>query len=303
MTKEIRNDVDSLLLHDQLEFLDPQLYEIKYPELKGRQLIPTLDQNSNLSEVDTHYIYQMVDYVGDTSIVSARSNSEPQADVKVTEHSQRIESFGNAFSYSRKEVAAIMQGRMGDIALMRMNAARKAVEQKIDRVIALGDAAAGLGGALNNSAVTATNAATGSWTASSTEDLVLADIESAISAISTATGETFEANMVILPPTAARALQANRIGNTAVSLWEYVQNTFPGVRFETWNRLETAGASSTKRMVALHAAPEVLGAIITQEFTKYEPVYKGRFWEVPCEARHGGVVIRQPKAIVYRDGL
>jgi hypothetical protein len=300
---EVRNDVDSLLLRDELEAYDSRLYEIKYPELKARSLIPTLDNSSNLQPSSTHYYYQMMDGVGEAVPVHARSTAVPQADVFATEHSQRIQKYGSDFSFSVDEARAIAAGQMGDIALMRQNTARKAIERKFDEIILLGDSANGLKGAFNHSAVTASNAATGSWTASSTEDDVLADIESAISAISTATSEVYSANLVILPPSAMRALKANRIGNTAVSLLEYVRNTFPEVQFEESNRLETAGASSTKRMVAMHRDPEVLGAIVTQEFTKLDPVWKGRFWEVACEARCGGVVIRQPKALVYRDAL
>ena len=300
---EVRNDVDSLLLRDELEAYDQRLYEIKYPELKARQLIPTLDSSSNLQQSSTHYYYQMADGVGEAQPVHARSTYAPQSDVTVSEFSQRIQKYGADFSFSLDEINAIRSGQMGDIALMRQNTARKAIERKFDEIIALGDSANGLSGVLNHSSVSASSASNGSWTASSTEDDVLADIESAISAVSTATSEVYQTNLVMLPPSAMRALKANRIGNTAVSLLEYVRNTFPEVSFQEWNRLETAGASSSKRMVAMHRDPEVLGAIVTQEFTKLDPVWKGRFWEVACEARCGGVVIRQPKALVYRDGL
>ncbi len=301
---EIKHDAEfELLFNKALEALDPKLYETKYAPMRSRELIPSIDGGSGLNAAHTIYTYEMLDGAGQARAVSSRATDLPQADVNIKQFSQRIQQYGNAFSYDRSEVRALAEGRGMDIALARLNHARKAMEQKMDEVIALGDADCGLEGSLNHSSVSAANAATGGWTTATDSDLIIADIQEAIDGISSATLEVERPDLCILPATALRVLQAKRIDNTSTSLLDYVRNTFDGVRFESWHRCESAGAGSTKRMVVMKQDPEVLAAIVPQEFTRLEPIYKGYFWEVPTEARCGGVVVRYPKAVLYRDGI
>ena len=71
-----------------------------------------------------------------------------------------------------------------------------------------------------------------------------------------------------------------------------------------FGHLDTAGASSSKRMVAYRRSPEVVKMHIPMPF-RFLPAWQTgplRF-DVPGIFRVGGVDIRRPKAVRYLDGI
>ena len=68
--------------------------------------------------------------------------------------------------------------------------------------------------------------------------------------------------------------------------------------------LDTAGASSTKRMVAYRRSPEVLKMHMPMPFRFLQPWQTGPIkFDVPGIFRLGGVDIRRPKSVRYLDGI
>lgn len=295
---------DITLFNKALEALDPQLYETKYADLKSRQLIPSIKGGSGLNLASTVYTYEMADHVGSADFVSSRAMDLPSSDVKVEQFSTPIRKLATSFNYDLDEVNAMLSGRGMDIIAERLKGARKAMEQKMDSILAFGDTEQGLKGFLNNSAVGAANLTTGDWGNPSTSvDLIIADIAETRESIASATLEVEQPDTVILPPSAMRDLETRRIANTGISLMTYIKQTFPELSFQTWYKLETAGAASGRRMVMYRRSPEVVSAIIPQEFTRLPALDRAMFYQVACIAKIGGVVVRYPKAMLYRDTL
>lgn len=93
-------------------------------------------------------------------------------------------------------------------------------------------------------------------------------------------------------------LQFLRANNTYTAMTGQ-QLTIRGVR-----GLETAGAGVTARMVAYRRDPQVLKLHIPMPH-RFLPVYQAGplRWTVPGVFRLGGLDIRRPAEVVYRDGI
>ena len=68
--------------------------------------------------------------------------------------------------------------------------------------------------------------------------------------------------------------------------------------------LDTAGASSTARLVAYRYSPQVLKLHMPMPH-RFLPAYQSGplRWDVPGVMRLGGLDIRLPKEVVYLDGI
>lgn len=300
---QYRTDAEfQLLFNRALEAIDNRVFDVKYGATRARELIPSMTGGSGVNEAKTLYTYELKDMIGGTRFIGSMTTDLPTQNVFKTRFSQRIEGIGNMVHYNRQEARALIDGSNLDIVAERLQAAQRSTAQFMDNIFAFGDAARDLKGALNHPDVTAANASTTNW-AAATVDQIIEAINEPISLMQSSTLEVERPDTVLMPPTVMRELMVRRIPDTGMSLMEYIRNTFPGISFLEWHLLEAAGAGSTRRMVIMRRDEEVMAGLVPMEFRRYEPIYKGYGWDIPTEARIGGVVVRYPRAILYRDGM
>lgn len=155
------------------------------------------------------------------------------------------------------------------------------------------------------SLLTASNKASGgtTWTQATLEE-IKRDISASIYQVNANTLETYEANLVLLPPERMFYLQESRNPGTDRTLLELIRSSYPGVRFETWQKCRLADAAGTgPRMVTMATGEEIARMIIPQEFKDEATVQQPLAVVVPQWGSTAGVLVETPTAINYTDGI
>lgn len=298
----------SVFFARQLEVIRPQPFEIIYPNLRGRQLVPIKSDIDPGAELYTYYIY---DEVGKARIVRDYAKDFPRVDIFGRFAQQKIESIGDSYGWSVQELRnAAMAGF--NLSARKANAARRAIERLIDESLLIGDAEVGMTG-LFTQPITGPNAVTvytieaGASTdtewETKTDEEILADLHGISAAAFTATNGVQAANTLVVPLSLWSILTVKRDsiqGNTLLAI--FLAND-PHISSVEWSeRLETAGVGPSRRIVAYWKDAEALEGLIPQEFEQFPPEWEAMTVKTHCHARIGGVAVYYPKLIVYGDG-
>lgn len=304
----MRNDNDnqrldaseSVFFSRQLESIDQRLYETKYPEYKGRMLIPTqqgVDPDSNV------YTYRMFDQHGKAKVIRDASDDLPRANAQGAETMQRMVEIGASYEYTLSEIRrAAKTGTPLD--QMRAIGARRAIEELTDEYIALGNSTLGLTGVLTASGVS-TYSGSGFWgtLATADPDKVAADLLGTAAKCPEATSERFSRVVVTLPFAMYNiAAQLKMSSQSNVTVLQYVLATSPYIQSVIpWYRCEAAQGSidsTHDQICAFPQDPEVMTALIGDELRFQPPQERNYSFVVNGKSTVGGIVLRYPKAVV-----
>lgn len=304
------DDKYTAALDQQLEFVKTQTYDILYPELKARRLLP---QDTSVDPGAETISYQQWDEYGMAEIISNYADDLPMVETLTEKFTQVVQSIGKGYQYSIQDLRrAAMSGNQLD--LRRARAARRAVERKVDDIAATGDAKGKLKGFLNHpnvSVLTAANDGTSTrWVQGratpKTAALIQADMHNVVNTVRSVSKEVHTANTLLLPSYEFGYLSQTPVGsdNQATVLRSFLANNPFISNIESWYKLDTADAAGTgPRMVAYDRSPEVLELVIPQEFEQLPPQARNLAFVVPCHARVGGVVVYYPLGLIYMDGI
>ncbi len=290
--------------HEQVK---ARSYDKLYPELKARRFIPPSPEPApNGAETIT---FRKFDRVGAAKLIASYADDIPRVDVFGEEVTTRIAPLGVAYAYNLQEVrAAAMANR--PLPQMRADAARKAMEEQIDLILALGNTATSITGFLNNAnvpqAAVATVNSTTTWAqkVAADPDRVLADITDAIADMVELTKGVEMPDTLLMPIGQYMLLSTTRLVDQAMTLLEYIRAKFPMLTLiDHWYRLTGAGASVTDRFVVYKRSADKLWYEVPQEFESLAVQEVNFEFKVPCHARIGGVIIPYPLSLSYRDGI
>lgn len=294
---------ETAFLSRDLEAVKARTYDVQYAALKARQFIPTSNDVDSAAETIT---YRVWDEYGMAEVIANYADDLPLADVSVREETTPVRSLGKGYQYSiqdiRRSAMAARNGNNASLDQKRAMAARTAVERAIDRIAAVGDADAGLPGFLNNANVPNVVLPNGGW-ASATSAQIIEDLNFMAQQIVSATLEVHEPDTLLLD-TDSYAIIAQKpvaVDNQTTVLRSFLENNPYIKNIDQWTRLNTAGPSSTPRIVMYQRDPMVLELEVPQEFEQFPPQAKNLAFQIPCHARVGGTVIRYPLAIAYAD--
>lgn len=175
----------------------------------------------------------------------------------------------------------------------------------------LGDTEKGFSGGLFNAAgVTSAAATYGSWSTQSADN-ILADINQGLSNVYTGTNTTAVADTLVLPWSRWLIISTKRIPDTNETVLSFIQKnnvytalTGQPLMIRGSRLLDTAGTGGTSRMIAYLRDPSVLKLHIPMPL-RFLGVYQDgpMRWVVPGVFRLGGLDVRQPKGIIYSDGI
>lgn len=302
-------------------FLTPQLYRIetqvymrKYPNADLTGIIP-INTDGDMWDVGT--VFYSMDEVGKAEFLSGKGFDMPYASTLMAQNSRGFHLAGIGYEWSTQELQrAAKLGRA--LSADKAAAARKAA-QFFKRSIAMTGKAPGASasekgwtGFVNDANVPAANVAadgTGSATAWSTKtpDQISRDIWAAVNAVETQTGETHTATTVALPTQKLRYIEQTRMSDTGSTILAYIRGNRDGgenINFVPIRELAGAGASTTDRLVAFDASPEVVQFHLPGDH-EFLPAFQksSMTYEVGGIMNVGGTEVRLPKAITYRDGI
>lgn len=291
----------------QTSHIEREVNATVYPDIQYPFLIPVDTSAHPFAKSVTYY---SSDKFGRADWINGNANDIPRAGTELAKHETSVHMAGIGYGYGYEE---INQAQTLGINLQADDAmaARRAYEEMVERVALSGDTQKGFSGLINNASVTAAAVTTGSWTAATNEDLVLADINELILGIATDTQYTGMADTLLLPYAKMNFLATNRLGDTQSTLLAFLRenNTYTAMTgqpltIRAVRGLETAGAAGVARMVAYRRNPQVLKLHVPMPH-RFLPVYQDGplNFVVPGVFRLGGLDIRRPKEVRYGDGI
>lgn len=315
--------VDAFLSDAQVgyAFLTPQLYRIetevymtKYPSFDISRFM-TVDSSGDMWDVGT-LVYSM-DQVGEAQYMAGAGFDMPYASTKMAQATQNYHLAAVGYEWNTQELqrAAKLGRALGSDKAM---AAKMAADRFIYGIAMNGQTPAGVAekggtGFVNNaSAPTAQVAADGTgssrlWSAK-TSDQILRDINAALTAVETGTGETMVADTLALPTSAYNYIASTprATGSDMTILAFLLANNVAGEGLSIYKSraLETAGTGSTTRMVAYANNSQVLKFHLPGPH-QFLPAFQksSMTYEVGGIMNVGGVEVRLPKGVVYRDSF
>lgn len=314
--------VDAFLSDAQvgLAFLTPQLYRIetevymtRYPSFDINRFM-TVDTSGDMWDVGT-LVYSM-EQVGQAEFLAGGAFDVPYASSKMSQATKPFHLAGIGYEWNTQELQrAAKLGR--SLSSDKAGAAKLAADRFIYTIAMNGQTPAGASekgwtGFINNASAPSAQVAndgTGPsrlWSAK-TPDLILRDINEALTAVETGTGETHVANTLVLPTSRYNYISSVRVTDTGETILSFLQrNNTAGeaLKILKSRALETAGTGSSTRMVAYDNSSQVLKFHLPGPHQFLPPFQKSSLvYEVAGIMNVGGVEVRLPKAIVYRDSF
>lgn len=317
MNAHVMQDAQQLALSfliRQASLIEPTVYAMRYQEIQYPMLVPV---DTSAPDWIQSVTYFSMDGVGQAQWFHGNANDVPKVELTREKFETSVSMAAIGYGYTLEELGTAQLLQM-NLTADKATLARRIAEEKIDQVAFAGDASKGFSGLVNSSTPTATTApadGTGSATtfASKTPDQVLRDINGQITGTFTGTLGAEMVDTILLPYSVLLDLSTRRIdtvNQTTILEWIERNNIYTRITGQPlmirglFGYLDTAGASSTKRMVAYRRSPEVLKMHIPMPF-RFMPAFQTgpMKFDVPGFFRLGGVDIRRPKAVRYLDGI
>lgn len=247
-------------------------------------------------------------------------NEVPQASLQRSATTFELYEFLLGYGYTDSE--ALYANQLGiDLEAERALVIGRSFEEFFENLAAEGDSFGGMTTGLINQATGGTDAnlatelpkAAGSgntgWfdlssglaTASALE--MALDMVHMCDTIETATLNRNKATDIVLADAlynvAGRTVQGSETTRTALNIFRELR---PGVAISRWYKLDGAGAAGTHRIMAYDARdPHGPRMVTPQEPTTLAPWRAPVGWQVPVEAKTGGVVVYKKQTMCYLD--
>lgn len=290
----------SAFFERELEFIKAQTFDIIFPELKARMFVPVAgDVNPGAESVT----YQQFDKVGRAKIITNNAKDIPRVDVNGVEFNRPVRELAAAYGWTLKEVrSAAMANR--NLNAMRATAARRAIEQSLDDVAALGAPDFGIVSGFTNDPNVPQQVAAQTWLVA-TADQIIADVSAAQQRIVAASEDTEFGDTLVLPPDRFALISTTPRGTQSdTTILTYILANFPRITaIESWNRLTAAGTGSTRRMVLYRRSADKLTQDIPSEFEQLPVQEQGLEFVVNTMASTAGMAWYYPLSADYTDTI
>lgn len=307
--QEGRTDATGLnaFFSNQLEQIRPQLYEKKYPALKGRTMVPV---KNDIHPGAMSLTERGVDEVGEAEFVSDLGDDAPFVEVvKDQEDTYYMRMFALKYGWSIQEMRN-SQFAGANLDTRKAFACRRGIERFIDKHLLIGGAVGGrtLYGlyTLSGSVAPLTFAGdlVGDFKNQSPEDLYR-NLMNFATYVRQSTNQIEDVDTLHMPDSLRTHLLSVQMGyGSKTSVLANFLESAPWIKnVDTSTYLEPSGGhggSTAARLVAYRKDPEVLEGLVN-EFEQLPPEYKGMRVETTCIGRVGGCKVRLPKAIAYYD--
>jgi len=293
----------------QLEHIKAKSYDVKYAELKARQLFPVSNEGG---PGITTITYRTYDQAGAAKIINAYADDLPRADVAGKETTIPVRSVGISYGYNLDE---IQSSQLTGAALdqRRANAARRSVEQVTNDVAFFGDATSGMGGLFDNPNIptgAVVNPGSGTEWVNKTADEILFDINDLFADIFETTKMVESGNTLLLPPAQWSYIMATpRATNSDTTIAQYIAANSPFLTSldDIIAVNECAAANNpelgTDAMVAYDRNPDKLQLEIPVELEMLPVQQKNLEFTIPGRSRLAGLNIYYPLSLAIGTGI
>lgn len=308
------DQVGYAFLTPQLHRIEAEVYMTRYPSFDITPFMPVVS-DGDMWDVGT-LVYSM-DNVGSAEFIGGGAFDVPYASTTMTQQTRNFHLAAIGYEWSTQELQrAAKLGR--SLSADKAQAAVMAADRFIYGIAmtgrnARGEDEKGWTGFTNMAGVTSAQvAADGTsssrlWTAK-TPDQILRDINAALTAVETGTSETSIADTLVLPTSAYNYIATTpRASGSDMTVLAYLRanNVFgPTLTILKSRALETAGTGGTTRLVAYERSPQVLRFLLPGPH-QFLPAFQksSLVYEVAGIMNVGGLDLRLPKAVIYRDSF
>lgn len=315
MNEYMRLDAnESIFFTRELESIRARSYDVKYDDLfKMLYLLPISTEGDPLATQITHRVYGRVgvakmgggDYATDF----------PSVDIYGKEETVKIYPVHVSYKYNKDEIARAAKLNK-PLEAGRANAARKAIESKLNSVAISGDSVTGVKGLFNATGISTYTVPKGegsvkktNWE-TKTSDEILADLYGIANQIVSNTKGIEVPDTIALPLTSYQLIERKRLSDDSEKtvLTYFLENSKNIKRIEWFNELETAAPSSqaynsTKAMYCWKNDADHLVFDLPMPFTQEELMVDGLEYVVPCRAKTAGVTIFYPLSVCRAYGI
>lgn len=330
-------DDEGVFFQRQLEYIQASSYDVLYPELKGRTLFAL---NTEGGEGINTITYRSYDKRGETAIIAGKATDLPRGDISGKEYSISVKTLGNAFGYSRQEIAAAKVVGM-PLDARKAEASRRSYEEKVNQIIFFGSAENNLHGFFNGPTgapcllAERTVVAGGSLGANATQwrsgdktpDDIIADLNTALVEMYAGTLQLFRPNMVIMSVRDKQLLMntpRSDLNDTSIMKWWLANNDFINSPDQVKDVNEvagiypdagTGGGGSIGDVIDGRTAGRANGfsvvAMAEDNMRAREPFplmhlpvqLKGLEYEINAYGRFAGVEMIRPAAVSHHTGI
>lgn len=289
---------ESAFFERQLEAIKTQTYDVRFPALKARRYIPV---DNSVNGGATSVTYRQFDKKGQAKIVANAARDVPRVDISGAEFNRPVREVAASYGWTFKEIKSAMMAGF-DLNSRRALTVREAIERELDEIACFGAPVHGITSGFLNEPNISVTAAAGAWSAL-TPDQIIADVTNMWNRIVTNSLETEEPNTLLLPTAAWSQVSVRRVTDTGSTILKYLREAFPGMTFEPWYRLNTAGAGSVTRAVMYNRSPLMLTQDIPAEVEQLPVQEVGLELLVNMVASTAGTAVYYPKAADFIDGL
>jgi hypothetical protein len=300
---------ESVFFTRELEKIRAKSYDVKFKETKLLNILPWSTEGDPYMDSITHRSFTRV---GMAKMGGGQYATDfPRVDVYGTEVTVKVKPVHDSYGYNLDEIRAAAKVNK-PLEAMRANAARKAIDMKLEEIAVQGEATTGLNGLFNHPDISEYTvpdgtAGTTDWE-SKTSDEILADLNGIVNYIITSTNGIETPDIMALPLTSFNVIAQKRLStDSEKTVLKYFLENNPYIkRVEWFTELETMGAAggdSTKRFVAWKNDPDHLVLDMPMPFTQEETLKDGLEYVVPCRSKTAGVTFFYPLSACFGDGI
>jgi len=297
---------ESAFFKRELEVVKSKTFDVKYKPNMAFSLFPVSSEASPAAEVIT---WRQFSRVGMAKMVADYATDFPRVDIYGVEYSVKPKDIGSSYGYS---IAEIRRAAMAGLPLetRRAEAARRAIEDKLNSIAFSGDSATNLKGFINYSGITEYTVASGgtggtkTWSTKSA-DQILDDMNGIVHAVVSATNGIEQPDVMLLPLEQYNLISTKRLGTDSdTTVLEYFLKTNRYIKRVEWvTELADAGDSTTDRMMVYVNDSNHLNLEVPLMFEQYDADKSGLSYSIPCLARTAGMIIFYPASVSYADGI
>jgi len=295
---------ESAFFKRQLEVVKSKTYDVKWAPNKALALFPV---DSSAGPAATEITWRQYTRVGTAKMVSDYATDFPRVDIYGTESTVKPHDIGAAYGYS---ITEIRRAQLAGLPLetRRADAARRAIEDKINSIAFSGDSPTNLSGFIQYSGTTEftlTSGVGGNTWALKTADEILADMNGLVSAVIEATNGVEVPDTMLLPLAQYNQIQTKRLGTYSdTTVLDYFLKTNKHItRIEWLNELKTGSDTSGTRAIVFKNDADHLQLILPVPFEQFEADKEGLAYTIPCLARCAGMIVYYPLSIAFVDGI
>jgi hypothetical protein len=303
-TAQRMDDSFSFFLARELTYIRTRVLEVAKAPMNAFRIFPVQTEIPAGAQVAIQRTY---DQTGIAKVISNYADDLPRADVVGVETPVKVMTIGDSYGYNVVEIENAQFAGV-NLEMYKAQAARRAVDFKINQLAWFGDAENGITGFLANPNLTSVTLAadgTGSSTkfVDKTPDQIIRDVTQLISAINVATNNVENPNMVLFPTEAFdHIVMTPRSQFSDLTILEFLRRSHPDVRFEKVGELDGAGTAGADLMVAGRFDPDVIRLEIPERFRQLPVEKRNLEYVVDCISRFVGVTITIPLAFSKASG-